>query len=308
MIDDNLREAKRLKYRPFSGSGVDQAKGSEAGEPAFFKRARAFAESEGSSSDVKLSAKIVVVGASNVGKTALMVRHCEGTFSENYKATIGVDFMASRFLVDEIRFVLQIWDTAGQERFRSVSTAFFRGAMCCIACFDVSDPSTIEQTKTWVQQVKAENPGSFSTFLVGCKSDLYHAVTTPQAAALAQELNAEYFECSSKTGQRVDELFERVACVLFDQAICVGSDESKPISVVKPRSNGAAQGAKKANVVDSISWSLERHMYRRSQNARNSRQGLNAASLSPPKSHHLVFKVVTDAPCGDACGHFEAMM
>lgn len=36
--------------------------------------------------------KIIVIGDSNVGKTCLTFRFCEGKFPEKTEATIGVDF------------------------------------------------------------------------------------------------------------------------------------------------------------------------------------------------------------------------
>ena len=68
--------------------------------------------------------KIIILGDVGVGKTSLVQRFVNNTFSKDYKATIGVDFEVERFYVLKLPFDLQIWDTAGQERFRCIASGF----------------------------------------------------------------------------------------------------------------------------------------------------------------------------------------
>ncbi|KAF9033977.1 hypothetical protein BDZ89DRAFT_538474 [Hymenopellis radicata] len=80
---------------------------------------------------VQHTIKVVVIGASGVGKTSLRSQYITSRFSTGYRATIGADFISKTITVpgaEEEEVVLQIWDTAGQERFSSLSTAFFRRA------------------------------------------------------------------------------------------------------------------------------------------------------------------------------------
>ena len=62
-----------------------------------------------------------------VGKTSLVQRFVNGSFNNDYKATIGVDFEVEQFKILNIPFNLQIWDTAGQERFKCIAAAYYRG-------------------------------------------------------------------------------------------------------------------------------------------------------------------------------------
>ena len=43
--------------------------------------------------------------------------------------TVDIDFKIHTVNLEGKRIKLQIWDTAGQERFRTVTTAYYRGAM-----------------------------------------------------------------------------------------------------------------------------------------------------------------------------------
>lgn len=63
--------------------------------------------------------RLIVVGDSTVGKSALLTAFTHGKFSEVCDPTVGVDFFARLIEVkDGVRVKLQLWDTAGQERFR----------------------------------------------------------------------------------------------------------------------------------------------------------------------------------------------
>lgn len=76
--------------------------------------------------------KVIILGDSSVGKTSLMNQYVNRKFSNQYKATIGADFLTKELTVDDRTVTMQIWDTAGQERFQSLGVAFYRGADCCV--------------------------------------------------------------------------------------------------------------------------------------------------------------------------------
>ena len=70
-------------------------------------------------------------------------------FSASYKATIGADFLTKEIVIDDRVVTMQIWDTAGQERFQSLGVAFYRGADCCVLCFDVTNNKSFDQLDSW---------------------------------------------------------------------------------------------------------------------------------------------------------------
>ena len=67
-------------------------------------------------------------------------RYVNQKYTQNYRATVGADFMAKEVVVDGRDVTLQIWDTAGQERFKSLGGAFYKGADCCVLVFDITNP------------------------------------------------------------------------------------------------------------------------------------------------------------------------
>ncbi|KAG6889263.1 hypothetical protein C0995_002258 [Termitomyces sp. Mi166 len=144
--------------------------------------------------------KLVIIGASGVGKTSLRSQYISGQFSSGYRATIGADFIVKtiphpRNPAD--RILLQIWDTADQERFSSLSKAFFRGADAVLLMFDVNAPATMAALTKWWAEFREQAPladediQDFCCVVVGNKIDVTggeERVTEGEAMTLLMEL------------------------------------------------------------------------------------------------------------------------
>ncbi|XP_061905110.1 ras-related protein Rab-34-like isoform X3 [Entelurus aequoreus] len=169
-------------------------------------------------------AKVIVVGDVSVGKTCLVSRFCSGAFSRNYKATIGVDFQMERFQVLGVPFNLQLWDTAGQERFKCIASTYYRGAQAIIVVFDLGRASSLIHARQWLEDAMKENdPSSVLLFLVGTKKDLGSpeqlADVEEEAIRLSEEIRAEFWAVSAKSGDGVRDFFLRVAALTFEADI-----------------------------------------------------------------------------------------
>ncbi|XP_069353331.1 ras-related protein Rab-36 [Eulemur rufifrons] len=168
--------------------------------------------------------KVVVVGDLYVGKTSLIHRFCKNAFDRDYKATIGVDFEIERFEIAGIPYSLQIWDTAGQEKFKCIAATYYRGAQVIVTAFDLTDVQTLAHTRQWLADALQENAAnSCFIFLVGTKKDLLSGAACEQAEAeavhLANEMQAEYWSVSAKTGENVKAFFSRVAALSFEHSV-----------------------------------------------------------------------------------------
>uniref|UniRef100_A0A674JGC3 Calcium release activated channel regulator 2A n=1 Tax=Terrapene triunguis TaxID=2587831 RepID=A0A674JGC3_9SAUR len=98
--------------------------------------------------------KIVFVGNSSVGKTSFLRRFCEGHFSPNTSATVGIDYSVKTVTVDNSQIALQLWDTAGQERYRSITKQFFRKADGVIVMYDITAKDTFTTVKQWLVSIE----------------------------------------------------------------------------------------------------------------------------------------------------------
>ena len=72
--------------------------------------------------------KLLLIGDSGVGKSAILLRFADDSFTESYMSTIGVDFKIKTIKHENDLVKLQIWDSAGQERFKTITAAYYRGA------------------------------------------------------------------------------------------------------------------------------------------------------------------------------------
>ena len=110
--------------------------------------------SPSSSSSEMPMAKVLLIGDSGVGKSCILLRYSDDSFSSSYVTTIGIDFKMKRLKVNDVDLKLQIWDTAGQERFRTITYSFYRRADGIIISYDVTDEKSFKSIENWVESIK----------------------------------------------------------------------------------------------------------------------------------------------------------
>lgn len=157
--------------------------------------------------------KLLLIGDSGVGKSCLLLRFCDDSFATSFITTIGIDFKVRTIDVDGRKVRLQIWDTAGQERFRTITTAYYRGAMGILLVYDITDPASFQNVRNWISSITEYAAENVNVVLVGNKADMSdkRRVTTAQGQELADEYNIKFFETSAKTKFNVEEVFTSIA-------------------------------------------------------------------------------------------------
>ncbi|KIW39429.1 uncharacterized protein PV06_09199 [Exophiala oligosperma] len=113
-------------------------------------------------------------------------------------------------LLDGERVQLHLWDTAGQERFRSMTLAYYRGAMGILLVYDVTDEQSFNNIRAWYSNVEEHAPKGVNKILIGNKCDMQQekrVVSTEQAQALADELGIPFLEVSARSNINIDRAF-----------------------------------------------------------------------------------------------------
>lgn len=152
--------------------------------------------------------KLLIIGDSGVGKSSLLIRFSDNTFSGSYITTIGVDFKIRTVTINGERVKLQIWDTAGQERFRTITNTYYRGTHGVIVVYDVTNGESFANVKRWLQEIES-NCDVVNKVLVGNKNDDPNrkVVITEDAQRFANQMEIQLFETSAKDNINVEEMF-----------------------------------------------------------------------------------------------------
>ncbi|XP_036096272.1 ras-related protein Rab-8A isoform X2 [Molossus molossus] len=116
--------------------------------------------------------KLLLIGDSGVGKTCVLFRFSEDAFNSTFISTIGIDFKIRTIELDGKRIKLQIWDTAGQERFRTITTAYYRGAMGIMLVYDITNEKSFDNIRNWIRNIEEHASADVEKMILGNKCDV----------------------------------------------------------------------------------------------------------------------------------------
>lgn len=153
--------------------------------------------------------KLLLIGDSGVGKTSVLFRFSEDAFNTTFISTIGIDFKIRTIELDGKKIKLQIWDTAGQERFRTITTAYYRGAMGIMLVYDITNEKSFENIKNWIRNIEENASADVEKMLLGNKCELNdkRQVTKEKGEQLAIEYGIKFIETSAKASIHVEDAF-----------------------------------------------------------------------------------------------------
>jgi Ras-related protein Rab-23 len=160
--------------------------------------------------DVDTTVKVIVVGNGQVGKTSMITRFAKGIFTNEYKKTIGVDFLEKKMhlqsIGEEITFLL--WDTAGQEEYDAITRTYYKGAGACILAFSTTDRDSFDAVESWYQKVRNEC-GPICMALVQNKVDLMDTAQMDhrEVEFTAKKLGLKLYRMCVKDDLNVSDVF-----------------------------------------------------------------------------------------------------
>lgn len=163
--------------------------------------------------------KIILIGDSSTGKTNILSQYLYKKFESNTKATIGVEFGGKSFVINGDNVKAQIWDTAGQERYKSITSAYYKGAQGAFIVYDITRLKTFDNVDKWINDLKANTSEEISILLLGNKSDLQEnrEVSKEQGESKAQQFDIGFLETSALNGDNIDAAFQKLVNEVYNK-------------------------------------------------------------------------------------------
>ena len=179
--------------------------------------------------------KLMVIGETRVGKTALIKKYTKNVFGGTYLTTVGIDFQEKIINVEEKSVKLQIWDTAGQERFRNIAKSYFHTSDGFLLVYDISCKDSFEKLNFWYEQIKLNAPENTKCVVAGNKCDLEEKrqVNKNEGENFAKTYNIDFYETSAKDGINVDVVFQTLASEIMKDIKKNGSKNKRSSQVLK---------------------------------------------------------------------------
>jgi len=188
--------------------------------------------------DEKLSFKIIMIGPANSGKTSIVRRYVDKKFNDDYKVTVGFDYMNKEITIGKKKVNIQLWDTAGTEMFQSLSSSYYRNSCGALVVFDVLDRKSFESLNTWINYYREHRDQKYEEliYLIGNKIDSKDRVISKKEAMDFMEENnlKEYYESSAKKGDNIDNIFNNIAKDLIKIYGNNNNNKSVRISLNRP--------------------------------------------------------------------------
>ena len=203
-----------------------------------------------SNSEEEITFKIITVGESGVGKTAIIKRFVYGKFDENAISTIGLSFCFKDIKLNNNKQIkLKLIDTGGQERFRALSKSYFKNAEGVLFVFGLDNKKSFDEIQNWINTFNENcSINNIPKFLVGNKCDLIDKITVDKEGIdkIAKNNNIKYIETSAKENILIEDLFIQMVEILYEDYKKSGKEKTGQIKLEskkkKKRNNCCVKG------------------------------------------------------------------
>ena len=157
--------------------------------------------------------KMILLGESGVGKTAIIKRYLYDQFNLEHNPSAAMNYVEKQITIKNKNIRLNIWDTIGQEKYRSLSKLFLKETQIVILVYSIIDKKSFEELSYWNQLFKEQIGDNCLLGVVGNKCDLLldQAVTEEQGREYAKNNNAIFALLSAKENKvGIDDYIEQL--------------------------------------------------------------------------------------------------
>lgn len=164
--------------------------------------------------------KITSVGNSEVGKSCLIKRYCEGRFVKRYISTIGVDYGVKKLTIKENPISINFFDLSGNEEYKMIRTDFYEDTNGVIMVYDVDNRDSFASLVHWEDEMKRHGVDMARAKVIVCGNKIDtrgREVQLKDAQLWCKNRNYLHFETSASDSTNVQEAFEKLFSQCLDQ-------------------------------------------------------------------------------------------
>jgi small GTP-binding protein len=168
--------------------------------------------------------KLVVMGSGGVGKSAMSMRFVQNIFIDSYDPTIEDSYRIQK-IINGKHYYMEILDTAGTEQFTVMRDLYIKNGHGFMLVYSVTAAASFHDLEHIHNQINDVTDGKHVPIMIcGNKCDLVddRVIETDAGQALADSLNCNFMETSSKTKQNIEESFMGLIQMVID-------DRKKPL-------------------------------------------------------------------------------
>uniref|UniRef100_A0A0K0DUK5 Ras-related protein Rab n=1 Tax=Strongyloides stercoralis TaxID=6248 RepID=A0A0K0DUK5_STRER len=166
--------------------------------------------------------KILIIGDPGTGKSSIIRQFVQNTYTQYYKATVGVDFATKILMHDDGTLLrLQLWDVSGQDRFSNLTRVYFKDAHGAIVVTDCLRKSTLDGGLKWKNdldnKIRLADGNLIPTICVANKCDVKRDLDEEKFDKFAKENNfCKGIICSAKENIGIEETFKELSRMILE--------------------------------------------------------------------------------------------
>ena len=168
--------------------------------------------------------KIIIIGDTSVGKTALLSKYLKGVFPTSPLSTVATEFATKIIQIKEGGYIkAQIWDTAGEEKYKSITYHHYKKSVGGLIVYDITKRSTFENVKNWYNDLIYKAEKGCIIALIGNKLDLVEKngkkreVSKEEAQSYAEDNHMLFYETSAYNGNNINDIFEELMQTIYTE-------------------------------------------------------------------------------------------
>ena len=178
--------------------------------------------------------ELILLGDISVGKSSILGRYIDNSFTENYQCTLQVETKSKVIDIDLNTSVkMNIWDTVGQEKYRNLTRQYFRNCHGAIIVFDLTRKDSFDGVQKWIEELE-DYSSNIPILIVGNKSDLINEREVNEDVIENFVKNKYlYYDVSAKNGSNVSLAFDKIRSEIIEDIKINEKKEENELNDIK---------------------------------------------------------------------------